>query len=133
MHRELVTTYLSCQTVTGSRSEYHPASPLIDFLLAFAQIDITTCQAVLDAGFLDMLLCMYICNFNCSIMPYATASVHGKSMMMEACTDALLQLCEQPGALTAISKHPLHALWPQIRPLSLQFKSQTKNRPLAWR
>lgn len=122
-------TYFSCQITIGHYQEYHPVSPLLDFMLAFSQIDSTSCQTVLRAGFLDMLLCMYVSNFECSMM---TISVHGKAMIMEACTDGLLQLCEQPGALAIISAHPLHALWPKSRPLSLRLWWQRGNRPSAW-
>jgi len=133
IHLELGSTYFTCQTITGYLREYHPASPLVDFMVAFAHIDVTTCQAVLDAGFLDMLLCMYICGFSCDIMAHSVSGTNGKLVIMEACTDALLQLCEYPGALIFISNHPLRILWPPNRPLSLRLGWQTKNRPSAWR
>jgi hypothetical protein len=127
-------TYLTCLTVTGYRQEYHPASPFIDFIVSLSQINYSVCQAVLDAGFLDMLLCMYVCNFACNIPLYhGIVGVHGKSKMMEACTDALLQLCEYPGAFTIVSAHPLCAIWPKNRPLILRLGHREQNRHLTWR
>jgi hypothetical protein len=130
MHRELMTSYFTCQKLTTP--EDHPAFPLVDFILAFSQINIITCHAVLKAGFLDMLLCMYICNFD-SMMPQDFTSVLDESMILEAFSYSLLQLCEQPGALRVISTHPLRVLWPQSRSLGLRFGWQPEKRPKAWR
>jgi hypothetical protein len=76
-----MTAYLTSQTVSGHCQEYRPASPFVDFMLAFSLINFATCQAVLDAGFLDMLLCVYICDFS-SMVPDNATRVQGESMMM---------------------------------------------------
>lgn len=134
MQRELMSIYLNYQIGIGTRREYHPASPIIDFIVKVAQINHSACQAVLDAGFLDMLLCMYVCNFGFSTSSrHFSVGIDGKSMMIEACSDALLQLSENPGAAAVIVAHPVLSLWPKNRPLTLLLKAKVTDRSTVWR
>lgn len=124
-------TYLTCQTVTGIRREYHPASPLVDFMMQVIQISPSAYQAILGAGFLDVLLCLYACNFNSSISQ--RRGVDGKSRMLDACSDALTRLCKHPNAFIVISAHPLCKLWPESQTLPFRTTQTEMDRPLAWR
>jgi hypothetical protein len=137
MYMELKQAYMSCLNTGTYQGEYHPASPVIDFVTKLAQINY---QAVLDSGFLDMLLCMYVCNFSSSetvvLFPQQltikTDSDH--SAMLEACTAVLEMLCQQADALAVVSAHPVCTLWPKSRALLDLFgRRSKKERYLQWR
>lgn len=130
-YRELMLTYVTSQPANDHEfHEFHLASPLLDFLMTIATANDSSCQAVLDAGFLNMLLCMYTCNFGYSLAPHRSASC---DRMLEACSDALLRLSECPGAATVISLHPVSSLWPKDELLSIQFQEEEGERAKAWR
>src|ERR1700735_1488802 len=59
--RELLNVSLSTQDPYPQ--EHYLSSLLVDFVVKFALNETSACQDVLKAGFLDLLLCMYACNF----------------------------------------------------------------------
>jgi hypothetical protein len=132
MHRELMMTYLTSQTPLGHHREYHPASPLVDFMVQVARNSHLACQAVLDAGFLDVVLCLYVCNFSCSMMAQFH-DVDGKPVILDACSNALAGLCKEPNALTVFSTHPLYILWPRSHAILLDPKRTARDRFVTWR
>jgi hypothetical protein len=99
-------------------------SPLVDFILTVAKVNQDTCQAVLSSGFLDVLLCMYACNFTSSICSVDVVK-GGQISIIEAVCDALVILCRHPDALAVISVHPICVLW--------MLGCQTQERQMIWR
>jgi hypothetical protein len=118
------------------QGEYHPASPLIDFITEVARFNN---QAVLDSGFLDMLLCMYVCNFSSGnpAFPYTQRLIDrmrsDRGAILASCTAALELLSETSDALAVISAHPVCILWPKNRTLLFQFGRRSNERHLQWR
>ena len=134
MHQELLNVYLSCQ---NHQRESHIGSPLVDFIVGVAQVNYSACEAVVDAGFLDMLLCMYACNF---ISNLETTVPHGANdtderlyLVLEACSAALLTLCQQPDVQIRVFAHPIYVLWPESASLLSVFGRRTKERHMKWR
>src|ERR1700689_1491475 len=112
MHAELLEVYVHSQK--QDPPEFHVAAPVVDFVIELAQVNYTACQAVLDAGFLDMLLCMYICCYTSSSI-HITASHNAgiealRVHMHEACSVALTTICRQRDALAVVSAHPICVL-----------------------
>ena len=138
MQTELMQAYMSCLATGTYQGEYHPASPLVDFIIELAQINY---QAVLDSGFLDMLLCMYVCDFRSgdTLPPSIQRLIsridldYSDSAMLGACTAALQMLCQQTDALAVVLAHPICALWPKNETLLYQFGPRSDERCLQWR
>jgi hypothetical protein len=137
MNMELMQAYVSRMNTGTLRGEYHPASPLVDFITELAR---TNYQAVLDSGFLDMLLCMYACNFSSgeTTSPFTRrlASKIGSdhnTALLEACSALLAILCQHADALVVVSAHPLCVLWPKNRNLLFLFGRRSNERCLQWR
>jgi hypothetical protein len=78
--------------------------------MTVASVNEDTCRAVLDSGFLDVLFCMYACNF---ISNTSGASVEGgrKSLLETVCAGLATLSC-QPSAQAIILEHPICNLWP---------------------
>jgi hypothetical protein len=121
------------------QGEYHPASPLVDFIAELTQ---TNYQAVLDSGFLDMLVCMYICNFSSGGDAFSLSQrlisdiawdPWDHSAMMEACTTTLQMLCKQTDALAVVLAHPVSVLWPKNQALLFLFGHRLNERCFQWR
>ena len=96
----------------------------------------TKYQAVLDSGFLDVLLCMYVSGFS-SEDPWFVSLQQligpNHTGILEACTAALEMLCEAVDAIAVVSAHPIHTLWPKNQVLLIQFGLRMKERYLQWR
>jgi hypothetical protein len=134
MHRKLRNTYIASQR--QDPPEDHTASPLLDFIVGLAQVNDAACEAVLDAGFLDMLLCMYTCGFTDTMH---TSPVRADSEIAEArdaifmdCSAALLALCRHPDFVAVVSAHPICVLWPKNRQLLSIFGCQIMERYEVW-
>jgi hypothetical protein len=136
VYAELVEAYISSMNTRTYKGEYHLASPLIDFVAELVHIDY---QAVLDSGFLDMLLCMYVCNFSNPVTVYPSARRlignigSNRKSMLEACTAVLEKLCQQANALVVVSAHPVYILWPKTSTLRTLPVQQSNQRYLQWR
>jgi hypothetical protein len=137
MHRKLFNTYISSQR--QDPPEDHTASPLLDFIVKLAQVNDVACEAVLDSGFLDMLLCMYTCGFTDSmISPFAGSRTNSeideaRDIIFVNCSAALLALCRHPDFVAVISTHPVSILWPKNRQLLSIFGCQRTERYEVWR
>lgn len=131
MHRGLFSVYLSNQSI----SESHPASPLVDFMVKLSTANATTCIAVLESGSLDMILCMYVCNFSYeNISRDSRRRYQGsRSRMFQECCAAILRFSQQPDARTIICDHPISALWPQTASLASIFERKLQIRATKWR
>ena len=144
LHSDMGFVYLSSQ----NPAEFHPASPLIDFILELSQFN-STRRAVLDSRFLNLLLWMYICDFDSyndsqnfqditkkkrlSAHPGAqTVSNESRDFMLETCSMALSTLYQHPDALAAIQEHPIHVLWPRAGSLCSEFGDRTNERAQKW-
>jgi len=131
MHRTLLDTYISSQK--QDPQEYHTASPLVDFVIELAQVNDSACEAVLTSGFLDMLLCMYICGFTDTVrvVPFHEAEQAQDSMFRD-CSAALLALCRRLDFITVVSAHPVSVLWPKNREMLSLFSCQITQRFAVW-
>jgi hypothetical protein len=136
VYTELMEAYIFSMNTGTYKGEYHPASPLIDFVAELARIDY---QAVLDSGFLDMLLCMYVCNFSNGETVFSSAQRlisnigSDRRSMLEACTAVLEKLCQQANALVVVSAHPVYILWPKTSALRILYVQRSNQRYLQWR
>jgi hypothetical protein len=126
---ELWNTYLSYQQSTIS----HPVSALLDFIGSVAKVNQATCHAVLHSGFLDVLLCIYACNF-ISDIPKIDDVKGGRKALWEDVCATLVMLRHQPGAKAVISAHPVSVLWPNNNQSSrLKLGDQKSERQAIWR
>ena len=134
MHKELFEVYLSSWGLNSP--EYHIVSALVDFVVELAQMNYVACQAVLDSGFLDVVLCMYTCSFTFDKhmgdlnQTIADFEAH-QNWTSKTCSAALAILCHQPGAQAVVSTHPICTLlW---RPLPSLLRHRTSKRQAKWR
>jgi hypothetical protein len=120
--------YLSSQP-PGIR---HPASPLVDFITTIIKENHSMYQAVLNSGFLDVLVCMYICNFSSEIcrVDEVEGALHS---IIEVVSAALLMLCSQPNAQAVVSAHPICILWPKDKRLPTFIGNRSAERQAMWR
>ena len=109
----------SCSTLTSSRQSASTGTaadqdgsafiPIVDFIVLIAEQDDSTCQAVLDGGFLDLLLGIYT---SCPILdsggnrgPFTT--------LVSSCTSTLLILSKGSTNIESIIDHPVCTIWTQ--------------------
>jgi hypothetical protein len=115
----------------------HPSSySALSFLLFIKHLvktDLSTCQAVLQAGFLDTLLCMYACNFSSGTRVIVGVQDVLRSEILACGCSILVSLSQQPETLTVIQKHPISVLWPKNRTLLSLYGNKTATRPAMWR
>lgn len=133
MHLDLTTAYINCQKHQKLRREYHPASPFMDFILELASEEHLARQSIVDSGFLDMLLCMYTCNFAFKTY-YGVDGLSGSSRMRKGCSDVLLKLSQHDDIRINVSAHPISTLWSKDTRLSILWGSQDtlKIRQTEW-
>ena len=130
MHLELAFAEIFAQ---GSNPPNHSALPLLAFFVKLAETGATACQAIIGAGFLDVLLCMYACNFveeSC-----ATIGVHNihRPGILESGSNTLTLLSPYYGIQAGVDAHPIFTLWPNKElPLS-KLKSHLADRQEMWR
>jgi hypothetical protein len=105
----------------------------LSFVAQLVESDLSTCQAVFQVGFLDVLLCMYACNFSSGT--HAVVGIHDilRSEILACGTAILVLLSHQPDILILIKKHPISVLWPKSNVLASLYWNQTSNRGAAWR
>jgi hypothetical protein len=110
----------------------HPASPMVNFIVSLFKVNPATCQAVLQSGFLDVLLCLYASNFTSNIPSFGDMTV-GRKALIEDISDGLVILCRKSDARAFLSAHPICALWPMNQPLRSILGDQTAERQTVWR
>lgn len=103
--------------------ERHPAMPLIKFIYGLALKHEKSPRAILDAGFLDTMLCMYILDFSSPGM--GLRNLYPLKSTLEACDSVLSD------SQTFIN-HPLQRLWPRTI-TGGEHENNTAKRRLAWR
>lgn len=120
-HRELSFWYTWPQEKS---TFFHTAYPLLKFALAMSEAGLN--QAVLDSGFLDVLLYIYVANFvgdagdNILVGP---SDRHGfprqdhitpcRNQLLRIGRTLLLSLSRTEDTRTVISAHPVCVLWPK--------------------
>jgi hypothetical protein len=130
MHLELAFAEIFVQ---WSNPPNHSALSLLAFFVKLAETGATACQAILGAGFLDVLLCMYACNFvegSC-----ATIGVHNihRPGILESGSNTLTLLSPHYGIQAGVDAHPIFTLWPNKElPLS-KLNSHLADRQEMWR
>jgi hypothetical protein len=130
MHLELAYADIFAQ---GSNPPNYLALSLLAFFTKLAETGATACQAILRAGFLDVLLCMYTWNFvegTC-----ATIGVHNihRPGILESGSNLLTLLSLHYGIEAGVDAHPIFTLWPNKElPLS-KLKSRLTDRQEIWR
>ena len=126
---EIFIVYLSQQP---SR-EAHPAGPLIDFMTKMAQTSATA--AALESGLLDMIVCLYVCNFSCEQVPKDIVQRFdpGHDSIFRSCCDALLSISQVPDASSILLRHPITIMWPHMPILSSVLRGTPRFRCDQWR
>lgn len=111
MHHELMDAYIS-SLKPGTNN---PTSPLVEFIMTVAEVNQSTCHAVCNSGFLDVLACMYACNFSSG--RYGGDPESGQNDIKDTICTALVRLCGRLDAKEMILAHPISVLWPRNRQL----------------
>jgi hypothetical protein len=112
MHIELMDDYISSQY----NHDGHGATPFIKFIHSLSLASTSCCKSVLETGFLDMVLCMYLHDFLPSaISPSEINWMERRSSLITACTAALdiFAASSHPEISQTLSNHPLYTLWPK--------------------
>jgi hypothetical protein len=94
--------------------EAHSFVPFVDFISQVVRLRPAARIAVLDAGFTDVLMCMYARDF---IDPVHNGGDHErrrrKPALLAACDSILLELMRHNECASVISNHHICYLWPQ--------------------
>lgn len=96
-----------------SPSERNPVTPLVDFMCQVARLSGLTCQVVLDAGYLDILMWIFCCGFRDTSATVNQDVFPPDPSLIAACNYSLLVCSGHPQCLRLIMAHPLHVLWPK--------------------
>jgi hypothetical protein len=112
MHDGLCSAYHTLLHSTGRNT--HGATPLIAFMCHLIDASSSGCQAVLEAGFLDVLLALCLQDFP-MVSPWLVADpwIYYKATLLSTWDAMLHVLITNPQALKIFMQHPLHALWPK--------------------
>lgn len=131
MHRELRGVYMVSQVENS-----HPAYPIIKFIANLCKVSLTTCQGVLDSGFLDTLACIYACNLigNETTRPLRFQPGHGDRNLRLLVRDGSSILTSMSHFLTpqTVSAYSVCALWPMDEQLRTLLNERV-TRDTAWR
>jgi hypothetical protein len=119
--------------VSISAEERHSEIPFLDFISQASRAGPPSRQAILDAGFLDFLLYMYVCDFHDPLQFYSSYSErkNRKPPLILVCNFIFLQLSNDKDNLSAILNHPLHIFWPRWD--DCPFKKGSQNQTLQRR
>jgi hypothetical protein len=117
--------YLASSSVKES-----PMSGLIKFIIDLSQVDSSTRQAVLDSGFLFMLICMSTASPSSNMELALVNNLHN---FHEEGTNAIISLCQYSDAKTVISTHPICILWPPDNTLIPILGNHMSERASQWR
>jgi hypothetical protein len=115
----------------GSNTE-----PFVEFINRLAQAHPTTLPAISDAGFLDMVLCIFLSNFLSSVYDHTKepSPMAWRGDQILACNSVLSIFYAHPEGRSIILKHPVHSLWPKNEHLVGQASDiqQTIHRQATW-
>jgi len=121
-----------------SCEERHSAMPFVDFLSQAVQAGSLARKAILDAGFLDLLLYMHVCDFLDPLGHHGSIwERKGRNPPLTmACNTILQHLSNDNDCLPVILNHPLHILWPNYEGCLFKTGSQSEmlqQRRRTWR
>jgi hypothetical protein len=124
MHDELCTAYYSHLHSTRSENNAHGttpgathgATPLISFMSRLVSTNSSCCMAVLEAGFLDILLSLCLQDFPMD-SPWLVRDpwIHDKASLLDTWDTMLTAFVSDPQASPIFLRHPVSALWPKRR------------------
>lgn len=130
MHLELAYTDIFVQE---SNPPNCSALSLLAFFVKLAETGATACRAILRAGFLDLLLCMYASNFMEGTC--AQIGIHDvfRPNILEAGSNTLTLLSTHYGIQAGVDTHPIFTLWPNRELPHFKPKSRLADRQEMWR
>lgn len=121
--------------LSSTDSLQNAASNLLKLFLDLSETSNFTHEAILIAGYLDMLLNMWSCDFSGSINYSGFLGVltsQGRSAILDCCTTTLKTLYDQPDSSGhLITSHPIWILWGTD--VSPDFPAQVQLRGATWR
>jgi hypothetical protein len=92
--------------------ESHSLAPFIDFLRHVAHSTEEACEAVLEAGVMDLLMKLYVTNFRDPLAESERGGFHRTSTLHAASNTLLLTLISgSERGPEVIRGHPCHILW----------------------
>ena len=127
IHCELSEDYLAHEPTNSVQCK---VASFVRFMGQVAAVSDSTCLAVVNAGFLDMLLCICIGGFQPGILIPESS--------LDLCSDtynyALSAIFAHPSGRQILSSHPVHSLWPRILRFSFGklVVNQVSHRRKAW-
>ncbi|KIK61124.1 hypothetical protein GYMLUDRAFT_85110, partial [Collybiopsis luxurians FD-317 M1] len=95
-----------------SKWEDHSLAPIIDFIRDFASYAEFGWSTVLNCGCLDLLLHLYVSDFQEPVTLNSTTSSFGKSSIAAICNSFLTGALADEYGRGLIELHPLRGLWP---------------------
>jgi hypothetical protein len=124
------------QRLSNSNKEVLKLVPVIDFIADIVRRNHVACQAVLEGGFFDMLLRIYVA-FP-TFYKYNAEEKSCQSAMFTACQSAFKALSVNALYAEIVRSHPVYDLWLRVDQLSSQDVSTTSEESLpdrcaAWR
>jgi len=134
MYRHLTNVYISSQ----KQDERHTALPFFDFLAQLCQGNQAGGQAVLDTGFLDLLVSMLVRDFSIPNMNLKRDEADEcRSMVLEVCHSLLIHLSAHADLFLVLANHPICAIWPRHhlfhRDLAMSADARWRKRRSAWK
>jgi hypothetical protein len=125
MYEELMDAYLSSQY----NQDGHGATPFANFVRELALSGQVPCQAVLQAGFLSMVLCMYLHDFLPSGVNHSEVGwMFRRSSLVAACNETLGVFAASVNS-DVLVEHPVYVLWAK----SFRIQEQYIERRQVWR
>lgn len=108
LRRHIIDTYL--KALSQSKVKEHPSLPLVDFIGKLADTNFYSCRAIMEAGFLDMLVYMTLSGFQSSRTPLDDSRLVGG--FLDSCEATLRCFFLHSECLQLIASHPIRSLWP---------------------
>jgi hypothetical protein len=119
--------------VSSSSKEMLVLPPVLSFIAWIATQSDWVCQAILDAGVLDMLLHVYI--VYATLFDTAQQDTELKEVLRGACRLILAILTQSHQHQKMVFDHPVCILWPDLYspPPDYSVKAHVQDRCVAWR
>ncbi|KIK61170.1 hypothetical protein GYMLUDRAFT_59119 [Collybiopsis luxurians FD-317 M1] len=106
--------------------EDHSLAPIIDFFRAVASSTEQGWSTILDCGCLDLLLHLYVADFQDPVTLNSRTRSFSKSCISATCNSFLMEVLADGYGHRVVELHPLRGLWPPWPMLA--FGSNTQNR-----